>query len=765
MKFDFRKLHFSKRLTLLLSAAIIATLLIVPLYCLSLTSLHFGTQITRFAPYLQILTPLELNPIPTQPFVYKTSLWLSKDVSTKSVISIGLPIATWQGGPFQLKATLSPQEGGNCQFISEQSLSDNEMIQLNKQGECKSEVSRWDLLIYSQTSGKFGIWTRTGQIGQPLGFSFNKDGEIDKSKGVVGRIVYQDSSPRLRKIDIFSHVSGISTELLLLILVGIFLVQVFCVKRFFLEIQDGYEIVLAPKFLSLLFFSIGLQWCILTMPFQAPDEPIHFNSFVSNSETPTVWLQDADSFSNRAHTERLRYQDSEKYVSYHIFSEFTKHNFSDTYSGPDMKSRSPLTWLYWKTLAKIFKNVNLELMFYLLRVFNIVVISSAIYLGFRWVYHIFPDEKETMSFVMMLLVFINPSLPFFGMHVSNYFFSIALVLPLSLFLLGNWRSDSHPINFCVAGFLNSMLLINSRSSIGIWISSIIVVTVTFIYKLVSNPKSYTARRLRFEFFGYTLYLGASAVPALIFANYSASVTEILQSSPGYLKKLSGNIDEKSIILLVIILVILSIFVVSFKKIDSLVESRGKILLLIALATITNITFYYHPPAIPNFDAGERATLKQYIITVLKNVTAEYGINVGSFELQRSFWAGFGWLDKIAPPQFGFVAKNLMTVGLLGSIFAGTYKLTENIYRFLIWKASFLIGLGLMLIGLFGQNVIVHGRYLIVMYLFLFPVSLAGLHQLIEKSDFKFRQFITGGLLLVLVASSQGHLVWLLSRYH
>lgn len=164
---------------------------------------------------------------------------------------------------------------------------------------------------------------------------------------------------------------------------------------------------------------VGMLWCVLVPPFQAPDEPDHIMSFLELTKTQEKLGPALLVLAQRTHFERIKFNEIET-VSLGDLNQPTQAPWAGHIQGPDYNDRAPLLAFFAKKLSNLgIEKANVENLVLFLRFVNV----GSILLCFLFC------MKFLSADLLPMVYLLAPPIFFFGMHVSNYPMSLAVLFP------------------------------------------------------------------------------------------------------------------------------------------------------------------------------------------------------------------------------------------------------------------------------------------------------------------------------------------------
>lgn len=163
----------------------------------------------------------------------------------------------------------------------------------------------------------------------------------------------------------------------------------------------------------LLTAGLGLLYAVLTPPFQAPDEPHHFVDFTEVTARPELVAQ-ADAWAALAHVVRLRFRADQQFRPADIGK--PERAWERQYA-PDSSVRGGGVHVMWKGVAPLVRAMPAPRVLLSLRLVNALWLALVI----GCVVALFIRRADVASpHLLAFPILLVPTLPFYGMHVSNH---------------------------------------------------------------------------------------------------------------------------------------------------------------------------------------------------------------------------------------------------------------------------------------------------------------------------------------------------------
>lgn len=178
---------------------------------------------------------------------------------------------------------------------------------------------------------------------------------------------------------------------------------------------------------------LGSVYALLVPPFQAPDEPSHFLTFAEVTHQPAL-VEQAEALARRTHFERIRFNPDQRFRTADL-NQPLDARWSSVSSQDPLRSRAAL-WL-WQLVSWLLPSMSAWAWLLALRLVDALLLAAAV----GAVAHASrPATGDGVNLALPLLLV--PTLPFFGMHVSNHaLLTCADVLIAGAAVVGLWRPE------------------------------------------------------------------------------------------------------------------------------------------------------------------------------------------------------------------------------------------------------------------------------------------------------------------------------------
>ena len=203
---------------------------------------------------------------------------------------------------------------------------------------------------------------------------------------------------------------------------------------------------------------LGLLYSVLTPPFQAPDEPHHFVAFTAVAGRPNL-VGEIDAWAARGHVLRIRFRPAEQFTPADIgIPELTR----ERWAAPENVIRGSAVHVLWKFVAPVLRPMPTPRMFLALRLTHALVLALLIGMVVAiLVRYCDVPSPQLLAFPILLV----PTLPFFGMHVSNHapLIGAYVLIAAGLALMALNRKNDHVSGLLVGGGW-ALAIVLSRSA-------------------------------------------------------------------------------------------------------------------------------------------------------------------------------------------------------------------------------------------------------------------------------------------------------------
>lgn len=687
------------------------------------------------ATYVPGMQPMALE-IPGRPYlttrgvvqVHQVDLEIGRPEEMLAHQSIRLLVGTHDTFPKLLSAELAVV-GSGCRYRTAPGarFPNNDVLTLTRSDGCleRKALPKGDLVLTVRYTGdaRVALWTYT----QPAGIGNNGiihlkgpiSPEFPHQPSVRGSFIDEYRSSGVRVIDLLRHIwqfedrSWQLTALLACGGVAILVAVLLCPLGPLPPQARAADVGRAAIAAGLMAGGLSLLFAIVVPPFQAPDEPNHFLGFMSlggrGAERPQV-----DQWARIGHFNQLRFNGAERYRPVDA-REPQDSTWTDA-SPSDFERRSSTT-VAWRTVGRLTRGLPPQAAFLALRVTHALLFGLAMAAASALFVVGAQAGLRHRLFIPLLLV---PTLPFFGMHVSNHaFLASAYVLVAAgvvLAFLGGARASTSGL---LLGAGMALGLVAGRSSLPL----LPLVAAAALTRLLEAAGPSRDRFRRAALFWAGLSVSLVALHLLRVDLPQTRVNELVAGLSGPARLLRLLIDWPAAAGFVVCCAgALAEWTMARPpeawrggRLDEL--ARGAAVLAAAmLCVVLAGSVWMDYPHVATVDLLHRPPAGRYLQSVLETA-ATPRLRDADLLMTTSFWGGFGWLDRLLPGWAIALYTALTALGLivLLSIIARTRDTVLFVRGLLIFLGA--IGsLAAYAVGTLRYSPDIHGRYLLGLYL-------------------------------------------------
>lgn len=650
---------------------------------------------------------------------YSLALKSDHPFDTSKLGKISFQVGTFHSTP-RIEHSQLVMNSGLCVFEgpSKDDLEDNAWVSFVKSEACEqtdSSPASLEIRFYTKQPTSLALWSVVDPLPEVPRWQFE---HVDTKQAVWPMLALSfatghEERSKWQLLNVmwgFPHGSPILSWLAILS----FCFYLVFVSGFGFLVWTGRNLFPLPIAVSGFFLSIGLLYCFVFPPFQAPDEPDHFLGFlrdqgISDAEPQSLAL------ASKGHFARIRQNPEQRFAVGDAFTpgqmEWGNRDVTEI-AETAMHDRAPVTqayWSLWGYVSSSFKdNVSVQLMS--LRLLNIFLVTLSFFL------FLFASAKYLGSSNVLALVFLNfmssLSVPFFAMGVSNYPSMIAtFFLCLASIFCEARKSLSRVLLSFVFGINIALHLGCGRTAVftvPFLLGAFVWVRAKQIQKLVQLN----------ELIVQIIFLLASVYSTLHLVGFpSGPLFHSFLSSffPSLFPSGADPIGWFSFAASVFLLLVGASSYGLRRLVFSGGQSFAKYALLGLGASVFLLPFFSLNFAMPNIELGRSLTMFEYAWRAVMVFFLGPSPWASDFYVLRTFWVGFGWLDVPVAEHVFRLMKFLPFGGLFALAFCGKDRV-EALSGVLFF--AFLIAVGLMVLSLANHFVAInlHGRYLLTTYL-------------------------------------------------
>jgi hypothetical protein len=476
----------------------------------------------------------------------------------------------------------------------------------------------------------------------------------------------------------------------------------------------GAVIIAGSAFL--LTFGLSLLYVVLVPPFQAPDEPSHFGWYAHLTEQPE--LHDAANlWGYRMHFMRIHSRALERFRP----ADVGKSHLESWDASPLGADRSSVTVQLWRAAAGWLRHFDVAGQLLALRILNAVVFSLAGAIGVILVCTLSRARRPAALIAILLLV---PTLPFFAMHVSNYAQVIAayvlIACCLVVIVLGGARAHwaGPPLGLGIA-----VAILCTRSAVPMLVPAGLLA----LSRIATPNGGWRPTLRRAGTFWSGVPIAAILLGFGVTDDYAARLLlETNQVSPAAAPVVSAVLRHPLLTGLAAWLALAlleGLVVTTGSGIAARLRAAARHIMrpiawaccALMVANLTASAVSTLPHLTTATYTGETPTA--YVIRALATLVTPFRLAGHDFQAATTFWGGFGWVNTLPP---GWVVSVLTggTAVAATALLTGAARREEAglFYRVLLTGAGILLALaGYAAAGLWTP-VVLHGRYLVGVYL-------------------------------------------------
>ncbi len=650
---------------------------------------------------------------------------------TQPPLSLTFLIATY-GEKRRIQESQIKSTDGQCvwRLPVDQTLQDNSLIEWKVESCEQDAVTQLILEIVTEDPKPFALWTLKepqNAATSHISVHASEPHTTPTQYSPYGHYALKTQDPSLSRAELLAFLWQLPGGSLAIWVISIFSSFVFALSLiWFIQRPHRRRASIA---VVLIWMGGGTLYCLLVPPFQAPDEPDHALAYAAAFHDESL-AGHFLSLANRSHFERIKFRPDQRFTSTSLLSP-QQGGWAEHVTPPLYTTRSPFTLTIWDSFRVIQLALNRIPIDSLLtlRFLNLFMVGLCLLIAYNLIY-----DQKIASF-QTLLFFSIPTLPFFSMHVSNYFLAIGLFSILSFLVAASLSSTrlSIPI-FLTLGFVAGLSPFASAVSRGL-----VVFWLFFLPLLAIDQTSDSGSKKVLRVLVKTVSFSAPMFLCLYFYDRNLisigfSQLKILWQSPRELLDLSYTAQVLSSSVAVYFILIPMGFVLSkliyFNRALKFRMSPWNILIAAFMMAWMGLWFRSLTTQnfnLPNIEQGLSMTQLRYATKATALLLTNLLPSSVDFYVSSSFWMGFGWLEFTPnDARVGFLRLVLGGGLLISAVLLVTTREDE---AFQVRFCAILAGVLLMTFGLAfncAQSLInLHGRYLIPSYLLLLPLGSFG----------------------------------------
>ena len=684
---------------------------------------------------------------------------------------IRLEVANYENSRNIVSAAISSADA-NCSYAarSGETFPNNSMLVFVRREHCApiQDGRQAELILTVQLDkpGPIAVWTgaRPSNESAVAILIADKRDINGAPRAIVGTIGRSDPSGSKSRLVLLNYVWQLSESASWL--VGFLGIATTLVAVAFFLLADarilGGEVSLRSRMGSMvgaacLALAFACVYACTVPPFQAADEPHHFAALATFLGTPALAVE-ATHLGQIGHIDQIRFDPAQ-----HFNPSDVGHLGAILTVGviPDMDMRGTGVFAVWRVFAPLLRGHTPAATLLLARTLNAVVFAAAVG-AFVYLAAGFTPSRWPILDVFPALII--PTLPFFGMQVSNYAPLCATYILIaggvSVFLWDGPRSWA--AGPALGGAWAGAILL-SRSALPL----APLLLGCGLARLVSHERRESRGAV------VAFWLGLSLPCAVALALLPGPLRDLVQSTLAPAGT-HGRLAVAALPLAVIGAAVIAATVeLRWKRssdqrelhVDRVVRRGAGIgAIMVAVVMVGSIFIAY--PVAPAPDQAHVAAPGRYVIEMLLAGLTMFRFGQPDFDTSMSFWSGFGWLDTLLPNWTVTALAISCGLALIATLIwiARASRPTPGVHFFLM-----ILGL-IAAFALSAFSVVritpasLHGRYLLGVYLCVVILCWHFLPQVASDMTRRTRAIVLAACGLAAITVHAWATVTILARY-
>lgn len=408
---------------------------------------------------------------------------------------------------------------------------------------------------------------------------------------------------------------------------------------------------------------LGILYTVITPPFQAPDEPSHLVAFGAWAGRPDLGAEAAE-WARVGHVQRIQF-----HVEEHFRVSDVGHP-GEMWSAkpvPDADIRGKGVQFIWHALPMSIRQLPPPRLLLALRATNALIFSIAVGVVVAAAVRL---SGLGLPHLLALPLFLVPTLPFFGMHLSNHAPLLAAyaltALGVTLMVLDCERSDAAGV-IIGAGWASAFMISRSAmplaSFIGVLLAARIVVGASH-----GGPKA-----------TLVFWIGVTCPVALALLGaerpYLDSVTRITERVlPATVQRaLETGWSHPSLLLLAAVIAAAAEIGLAWLRgrfapvVRTAVRTGVGVGTAVAAATVAAVMFgslFVRYPVLERTDPLDRPPAAAYARETVIAGLSIVRITQPDYLTSVTFWGAFGWLETLTHPRVISLLAGATGLGLV-----------------------------------------------------------------------------------------------------
>lgn len=457
---------------------------------------------------------------------------------------------------------------------------------------------------------------------------------------------------------------------------------------------------------------LAIAYAVIVPPLQAPDEPDHLLSFAKLNARPELAVS-AEEWARQIHFDRIAFGPNERFRPVDGEQPATRAwNPGDVFA-EDVARRASTTSIYWRAASGLLPSRASTVLFSL-RIVNALIFGSAFTVAVVLIGR--GGALASTPHVALLPLLAIPTLPFFGMQLSELTWAIAGFLLLGAVWLAFTTGGATAAAGAALGAAAAVFVSGPRST---WPMAGLLAAV-LVGRLLLAPAQRWQESLRF-------WAAVVAPAILLFATGVFTVpTPFYEQWHFEQVSAPGGLSNRAVVLATALLFAVGYLtergrVAAGRKLGSPAwpqrMAQGLVLLGAAAVIATALASLFI--RMPHLQTLEQvpATARDYVTSVLVNVLTAGRLTQPDLLTWTSFVGAFGWIDTLLPTPVIIVLTTLWVAAAAWLLLRAGFR-AEGIAAgwLLLLGAGVVLSIVAYATASYGMNRNVHGRYLLGPYI-------------------------------------------------
>jgi len=458
--------------------------------------------------------------------------------------------------------------------------------------------------------------------------------------------------------------------------------------------------------------ALAIFYAVIVPPLQAPDEPDHLLSFAKLNARPEL-AASVEEWARQIHFDRIAFGPNERFRP--VDGEqpaIRAWNPADVFA-EDVARRASTVSIYWRAASGLLPS-RASTVLLALRIVNALVFGSAFALAVLLLGR--GRALAAAPHVALLPLLAIPTLPFFGMHLSELTWAMAAYLLLGAVWLAFTTGGATAAAGAALGGVAAVFVSGPRST---WPMAGLLAAV-LVGRVLLAPAQRWQDSVRF-------WAAAVAPPILLFAAGVFTVPTPFYDQ-WHFEEFSapGGLSNRAVVLAAALLFAVGslaerVRVAAGRKLGSpaWLKPVAQGLAVVGAAAVIAIALTSLFIRMPHLQTLEQApaTARDYVTSVLINVLTVGRLTQPDFLTWTSFMGAFGWIDTLLPTPVIIVLTALWAAAAVWLLLRAGFRAEAIAASWLL-----LLGAGVVLCivayatASYGMHRNVHGRYLLGPYI-------------------------------------------------